>query len=121
MHKGKMAIQRTCMGWRIWPRGTLWNAVPCTEEGKSPSVSSFGTSDSKITAVNWGEFSKSLPSWSEAEAVALWGEPEWAELDQPGEERALGEPDSQHLQEDKEEDGTRLFTVVVEWETEGIS
>lgn len=34
-------------------------------------------------SVNWGEFSKSLPTWSEKEAVALWGETEKAELDQP--------------------------------------
>lgn len=71
--------------------------MPCTEEGKSPSESSFGTSNLRITAVNWGEFSKSLHTWSEEEAVAFWGESERAELDQPGEEGALRRPDSQYL------------------------
>lgn len=88
--------------------------MPFTEEGKSPSESSFGTSNSRIAAVNWGEFSKTLPTWSDAEAVALWEEPEQAELDQPGEEGTLRGPDSQYLQGDKQEDGTSLFTVVVE-------
>lgn len=95
--------------------------MPCTEKGKSPSEPGFGTSGLRITGTNWDEFSKSLPTWWEAEAVALWGESERAELDQPGEEGTFGWPDSQYLQEDKQEDDTRLFTVVVEWEAEGIS
>jgi len=34
--KGRIAIQRTCMVWRTGPRGTWRNAIPCTEEGRSP-------------------------------------------------------------------------------------
>lgn len=87
--------------------------MPCTEEGKSSSECSFGTSNLRITAVDWGDFSRSLPTRSKAEAVPLWREPEQAGLDQPGEEGALGCPDPQYLQEDKQ-DVTRLFTMVIE-------
>lgn len=84
-HDIKLEEQSICIRVR-WPfRGPVWAeeigqkelyAMPCTEEAKSPSESSFHTSNLRITAVNWGEFSKSRSTWSETEAVVLWGEPE---------------------------------------------